>query len=197
VRREKAQSAAHTTARNGSMARTCTTQTSATQKRARGRAVNVNPKSNPSLCYRCEYRAQYLEEGHAPRCECGDIKGSKFSCYMYKPSLPVWTVPSNTDDERPRFGPALFAARESAERTANRLECPWRAIVRGDSVLVYCAPPRKLIDHWRVFRNRVWYPVASFPRRKFWRCYYSVLNRIERRFPRLMDSDDYDLDPAV
>ncbi len=40
------------------------------------------------LCFRCEHRAKYFEEGHTPRYECGLPEGSKAVCYMYKPVKP-------------------------------------------------------------------------------------------------------------
>jgi hypothetical protein len=66
------------------------------------------------LCFRCEHRAKFLEDGHAPRCECGDIKLSVSSCYMYIPVKPCITIPR--DLERPRFGPTFISAREEFHR---------------------------------------------------------------------------------
>jgi hypothetical protein len=52
------------------------------------------------LCYRCEYRARYLEReserkgfGHAPRFEC-KVDGAVHSCYMFKPVQPLVVEPS-------------------------------------------------------------------------------------------------------
>jgi len=71
------------------------------------------------ICQRCEYRAQYLETGHAPRAECGWLETSKYGCYMYKPVLPVVMqrdeyedeITKETGIERPSFGPWMFSAR--------------------------------------------------------------------------------------
>jgi len=54
------------------------------------------------LCYRCEYRAQFLEKDHAPRLEC---KGTSavIGCYMYKPVAPLVLKPREGDN-RPKFG---------------------------------------------------------------------------------------------
>ena len=63
------------------------------------------------LCYRCEHRARFIENGHGPRCECGDVDRAVSSCYMYLPVVPVITKPLNTDDPRPVYGPPMIAGR--------------------------------------------------------------------------------------
>ena len=50
-----------------------------------------------SLCFRCEWRAQFHENKRRPRCECGDIESSKYSCYMYKPVEPLTLEKANKD----------------------------------------------------------------------------------------------------
>ena len=80
-----------------------------------------------SLCFRCEHRAKFLEGmlkarhdksiyAPRPRHECGDIENSKCSCYMFQPCKPIVTVPSDSRDKRPRFGPAMISSREMFER---------------------------------------------------------------------------------
>jgi hypothetical protein len=71
------------------------------------------------LCFRCEYRAKYLEEGIQPRCECGMANASVISCYMYKPVCPVILTPLNKKDKRPRFVGAMLSSREKFERIAD------------------------------------------------------------------------------
>jgi len=61
------------------------------------------------LCYRCEYRAQFKEEGHAPRYECGE-DGAKSGCYMYKPVKPCIVLPDK-NDSRPQHGPPIISSR--------------------------------------------------------------------------------------
>ena len=75
------------------------------------------------LCFRCEHRARFLqatlmkeEYVPRPRAECGDINSSNTSCYMFQPCKPVVTTLSNIDDNRPRFGGAIFSSRERAVR---------------------------------------------------------------------------------
>ena len=81
------------------------------------------------LCYRCEHRAKYLEmvqergkeKSHAPRCECQDTNASVYSCYMFKPCMPVVLAP-NEGDTRPRFAGAMISSREHFVRTLTREE---------------------------------------------------------------------------
>ena len=68
------------------------------------------------MCYRCEWRASFLEGRERPRFECGEITTSKIACYMYKPCLPVVLTKLDKDDKRPWPGSGLFAARSKAER---------------------------------------------------------------------------------
>ena len=71
------------------------------------------------LCYRCEWRARYLEEGYYPRHECSDINTSKIGCYMYCPCRPVvWKPDGSEQDPRP-IGTGLFARRSHAERLSD------------------------------------------------------------------------------
>jgi len=62
------------------------------------RIISIHTKK--SLCYRCEYRARFLEEGLRPRLECGMIDQSNHSCYMFQPVRPV-LVEANKGEERP------------------------------------------------------------------------------------------------
>ena len=68
------------------------------------------------LCYRCEYRAKYLEGGTKPRFECGDIKSSKVICYMYVPCKPISLVKANKDDPRMEHGGPMLGCRMRGER---------------------------------------------------------------------------------
>ena len=78
------------------------------------------------MCFRCEHRAKHLEarakgQHYQPRFECGDIESSKHGCYMFKPCYPLVTEPGQ-GDRRPRFGPAMVAAREYAVRVMDPYE---------------------------------------------------------------------------
>jgi len=70
----------------------------------------MDEKKYYGLCFRCEYRALYLEEGRQPRSECGDISRAVYSCYMFQPVKPL-VLKKNEGDKRPQFGMPLLAAR--------------------------------------------------------------------------------------
>ncbi len=67
------------------------------------------------LCFRCHHRARYLETGGQwePRCECGDVGHAVYSCYMYRPPVPLLLV-RDKGDRRPAGGPWMFSARMHA-----------------------------------------------------------------------------------
>jgi hypothetical protein len=74
------------------------------------------------LCFRCEHRARYLESGHAPRHECGQVNESKCGCYMYRPVSPVVIKPQD-GDPRP-IGSGILSCRSEAVRVfQSRLMC--------------------------------------------------------------------------
>jgi len=67
------------------------------------------------LCHRCEYRAQFKEQGHAPRYECSTV-WAVHSCYMYRPMKPLFTRRADYETKlhgrrRPVAGPAMLSAR--------------------------------------------------------------------------------------
>lgn len=88
-----------------------------------------------ALCFRCEYRAQYLETGSQPRCECGMDWGVG-SCYMYRPTKPYITI-GNDKDSRPRFAGFLFSSRERALRPAKELTPRLYLFNNSEVVIVY------------------------------------------------------------
>jgi len=65
------------------------------------------------LCYRCDARAEFLENGYGPRYECGQVNSAKYSCYMYRPVKPVLLV-RNSNDNRPQFVSYQMSARSHA-----------------------------------------------------------------------------------
>lgn len=69
--------------------------------------------STLQLCYRCEHRATYLQEGYAPRAECKSSDTAVSSCYMYQPVRPFIMQP-NKGDDRPAVGPSMLTARSHA-----------------------------------------------------------------------------------
>ena len=65
-----------------------------------GKVQCPNCQDKTSLCYRCEWRAKFLEDGHGPRMECGDIENSKYICYNYRPVKPcVLKYPDYSNEE--------------------------------------------------------------------------------------------------
>jgi len=65
-----------------------------------------------SLCFRCDHRAVFLEQGYGPRCECKDTSLSVHGCYMYRPVRPVTLRRSATAHRfQPVLGPSMIAAR--------------------------------------------------------------------------------------
>ncbi len=81
------------------------------------------------LCYYCNHRRQWLEEGHAPRHECQDPTSAISSCYCYRP-LPLLVVRRSRTSPRwqPLGGPAMIAGRMVAvgtiEGTTRMTEIP-------------------------------------------------------------------------
>jgi hypothetical protein len=62
------------------------------------------------MCFRCEYRARFLETGSAPRCECGEINRQSFCCYMYTPCTPL-ILKKESKDKRSISAPSMIRAR--------------------------------------------------------------------------------------
>lgn len=69
------------------------------------------------LCYRCEHRAEFMENGTGPRAECKMKDMSVHSCYMYKPVRPL-VLTNNEGDSRPPAG-SIISARGYATRIAD------------------------------------------------------------------------------
>ena len=98
-------------------------------------------KKGKGLCYRCEYRAQYLETGHAPRYECSNIQSANYSCYMYQPVKPV-IVEKNKNDNRPQFAGLLSARSQLVEREPD-LQLHLKEYEDGSMIYWKPAPKRK------------------------------------------------------
>jgi len=91
------------------------------------------------LCHRCEHRVNHLETlTSTPRYECSDIKNSVYSCYMYKPVIPVRLIP-NSEDNRPVFGPAMICARmHSTELSKGKI----KVIPQNNGYVMYWHPEK-------------------------------------------------------
>lgn len=100
------------------------------------------------LCFRCEHRARHMETsefdskgkykkvGWQPRCECGDIFGSKYSCYMFQPVKPV-ILAQDGDDPRPQFG-GYFGSRSSSAGIPERIKLKLKEYKEG--IVSYWVP---------------------------------------------------------
>lgn len=89
------------------------------------------------LCFRCDHRAQYLEDGEKPRLECGLIRTTKMACYMYQPVKPVMLSKLDDDDSRLRFRGPMFSSRE---RYAGIPNMELAATIDGELVTLYWVP---------------------------------------------------------
>jgi len=78
---------------------------------AQEEAQEEDRATKAGLCWRCEHRARFHETGHRPRCECGDVTSSNWSCYMYRPVQPIVIQANDNVDPRPLGGPAFFSSR--------------------------------------------------------------------------------------
>lgn len=94
------------------------------------------------LCWRCEYRAQNFETGRQPRCECGDIKSAKYSCYMYRPVCPAVLAVDENDHRKDlveQFAPWIIAPRSHIVRVPDNWEM--RVYKEHDGSVAYWIPP--------------------------------------------------------
>jgi len=91
------------------------------------------------LCFRCEYRAVFLETGHGPRYECGCIDTSKGACYMYVPSKPVTLDKLIETDERSVYAPPILSARTVVADDQEDLELKLK-IIKGNKHIKYWEP---------------------------------------------------------
>ena len=92
--------------------------------------------NNQGLCFRCEYRAEYLEIGHAPRFECGVPTSSVSGCYMFQPVKPIVIKPREGDN-RP-LSLNYFSARVERVDVSPELELKGEETKEG--ILVYWKP---------------------------------------------------------
>ena len=88
------------------------------------------------ICHRCEHRAQFIEEGHGPRAECGWLDKSKHGCYCYQPVKPV-VMARDPGDDRPAFGPWMIAVRMNFVRLADEMKLHLKEV--KDGVVSYWA----------------------------------------------------------
>ena len=92
--------------------------------------------NNQGLCFRCEYRARYLEEGTGPRFECKQPEMSVMGCYMFQPVKPICIKPREGDN-RP-LSLNYFSARVERVNASPELELKGEETKEG--ILVYWKP---------------------------------------------------------
>jgi hypothetical protein len=98
----------------------------ASKKRTAAAAeYDEEPEFKPrGLCFRCEYRVAYNENGRtgfAPRCECRDENSSKAGCYQFSPVHPV-TVEPDKSDKRSIYYPAMIRPRMYVSKKQTPME---------------------------------------------------------------------------
>jgi hypothetical protein len=95
------------------------------------------------LCMRCEHRAKFFETESGPRYECGNLKGSVYSCYMFTPVIPP-ILERNKDDDRDMDLPDMLAPRShiAEEESEGYFE------LGG-----YFLSTTKLIKYWKLRRE--------------------------------------------
>jgi len=103
------------------------------------------PKKPYGLCFRCEYRAMFLESvKHGKpgqvRPQCSDVDQSIDSCFMFAPVKPVSTVPIDPNGKWMRFGPLVVPIDKKADTIP---ECTLEANEIGKDRVVYYWKPKK------------------------------------------------------
>ena len=88
------------------------------------------------LCFRCEYRAAFLEGGGRHRYECG-TDYAVHSCYMFKPTKPL-ILAKDENDPRPQFGPAMISARSNSQGVTDSLHLESKKYDKG--TVLYWVP---------------------------------------------------------
>jgi len=89
------------------------------------------------LCFRCEYRAQHHEEGHAPRFECGVYDKSVVGCYMYLPVKPI-ILARREGDQRPIITGTMISARVERKGLADKYDL--KIDYDDPKIIMYWAP---------------------------------------------------------
>jgi len=92
------------------------------------------------MCFRCEHRAKFLENGSRPRYECGEVDSTKFACYMYQPVKPI-KLSKDENDPRPQFGGYMFTSRSHVSDTEPDLKAKLQEYKDGN--VVYWVPDKK------------------------------------------------------
>lgn len=92
--------------------------------------------NNKGLCFRCEWRAQFLESKRQPRFECGMIESAVMGCYMFQPVKPICIKPREGDN-RP-LSLNILSCR--VERSDNEPTVQLSATQNEKDTLIYWTP---------------------------------------------------------
>lgn len=93
--------------------------------------------NNKGLCFRCESRAKFLEEGIRIRFECGVVESSVCGCYMFKPVKPI-AIQKREVDKRP-LSLNILSARVERVDTEQELELTLKTTT-DNKTLIYWKP---------------------------------------------------------
>lgn len=96
------------------------------------------PEEYKPLCYRCDWRAKYLEDGIAPRSECQSATSAVFGCYMFKNTMPLVTKPRDNDN-RPMFA-GMVGCRMKGVRIAEEMEYRGEVTKDGEYITYWEMP---------------------------------------------------------
>lgn len=101
--------------------------------------------NNQGLCFRCEYRAKFLEEGNGPRFECKVPEMSVMGCYMFQPVKPICIKPREGDNRPMSLN--YFSSRIERVDASPELELAIQDQDKGQAIfkgiLVYWKPKEK------------------------------------------------------
>ena len=92
--------------------------------------------NNQGLCFRCEYRARFLEEGYGPRFGCKVIESAVIGCYMFQPVKPICIKPREGDNRPMSLN--YFSSRVERVDASPELELKGEETENG--MLVYWKP---------------------------------------------------------
>lgn len=95
--------------------------------------------NNKGLCFRCEYRAQFLESKRQPKYECGEVNSAVGGCYMFQPVKPISIKPKNGDGRPITLN--ILSAR--VERVEENVELKLEAKNGLNGTLIYWMPEKE------------------------------------------------------
>jgi hypothetical protein len=100
------------------------------ERHRNGKLLERRETTQGGLCFRCEHRAAFLEEGLRPRHECGEVGKAVNTCYCFTPCRPLVLRRAESEKDlginRPVLAPSALAARSTYVRFADaRVRIGW------------------------------------------------------------------------